>query len=245
MKKMILVLLACSALGARAAEKIVVTITNRLDIARPAEVVAIPFSEIQRLLPDRSFDHLMVKDATGAVIPAQGTNYQPAEHHDYYRDLIFQHDFAAGEKSAAFTIEKTSATVPPFPARVFARYVPERFDDFAWENDRIAHRVCGPGLDTPAAGRNRMITNGVDGWSKGVRYLIVDRWYLKGHDPIDTGEGLDMYDAGTNRGCGGTGVILGPAAGFAGLAEMPNDRLIPARVKTGETLHYAAGAGWA
>ena len=114
MNKIILALLVCSALSMRAAEKIVVTVTNDLDIARPAEVVAVPFSEIQRLLPGMLFDHLAVKDASGAVIPVQGTNFQPEERHDYYRDLVFQHDFAAGEKSATFTIEKTAATVPPF-----------------------------------------------------------------------------------------------------------------------------------
>ena len=209
MKKTPIVLLAGLALVARASEKIVVTVTHDLDIARPAEVISVPFSEIQRLLPDMApdklFDHLLVKDATGAVVPSQGTNFKPEEHHDYYQDLVFQHDFAAGEKSATFTIEKTAATVPPYPAVVFARYIPERFDDFAWENDRIAHRIYGPGLDSPAAGGTRMISS-VDVWCKRVRYPIVDRWYVKGHYHSDSGEGLDMYDVGTNRGCGGIGV---------------------------------------
>jgi hypothetical protein len=212
MKKSVSLLLACAAafvgttVTVRAAEKIIVTVTNDLGLARPAEVVAVPFSEIQRLLPDMLFDHLAVRDATGAMIPAQGTNFQPEEHHDYYRDLVFQHDFTAGEKSATFTIEKTATTVPPFPARVFARYIPERFDDFAWENDRIGHRIYGPGLDSPAAGGTRMISSGVDVWCKRVRYLVVDRWYVKGHYHEDTGEGLDMYDVGPARGCGGVGV---------------------------------------
>ena len=99
-----------------------------------------------------------------------------------------------------------AATVQPYPAVVFARYIPERFDDFAWENDRIAHRIYGPGLDSPAAGGTRMISSGVDVWCKRVRYPIVDRWYVKGHYHSDSGEGLDMYDVGTNRGCGGIGV---------------------------------------
>jgi len=210
MKKPLLVVLAGAALLARAADKIVVTVTNDLDESRPAEVIAVPFSEIERLLPDMPsdmlFDHLLVKDANGVVVPSQGTNRKPEEHHDYYQDLVFQHDFAAGEKSATFTIEKTAATVAPYPVKVFARYVPERFDDFAWENDRVAHRIYGPGLDTLAAGGSRMISSGVDVWCKRVRYLIVDRWYLKGHYHTDSGEGLDMYDVGTNRGCGGTGV---------------------------------------
>ena len=142
-------------------------------------------------------DHFVVKDAAGAVLPYQVTNFKPEEHHDYYLDLLFQHDFAAGEKTAVFTIEPSEQPVPPFPAKVFARYVPERFDDFAWENDRLAHRIYGPGLDSPAAGRDRMISSGVDVWCKRVRYPIVDRWYVKGHYHDDTGEGLDMYDTGT------------------------------------------------
>jgi len=130
--------------------------------------------------------------------------------------LIEQHDFAAGEKTAAFTIEKTTDTVPPFPARVSARYVPERFDDFAWENDRVAHRAYGPGLDTPAAGKSRMSSSGIDLWCKRVRYPIVDRWYVKGHYHDDTGEGLDMYDVGKLRGAGGTGTWDGKVLAVGG-----------------------------
>ena len=135
-----------------AADKITVTVSNPAGLARPAEVVAVPFAEIRRRLPDMRFDHLQVNNAAGAIVTAQGTNYQPEEHHDNYVDLVFQHDFAAGEKAATFTIEKTADTVPPFASKVSARYVPERFDDFAWENDRVAHRAYGPGLDSPAAG---------------------------------------------------------------------------------------------
>ncbi len=207
MKKIALALLACAALSAQGAGKIVVTVTNDLvDIARPAETIAIPIGEVQRRLPGVMIDHYVVRDATGAVLPYQVTNFKPEEHHDYYLDLLFQHDFAAGEKSATFTIEASEKPVPPFPSKVFARYVPERFDDFAWENDRIAHRIYGPGLDSPAAGGTRMISSGIDVWCKRVPYLIVDRWYLKGHYHEDSGEGLDMYNVGTSRGCGGTGI---------------------------------------
>jgi len=216
MKRCLFALIACAALGVRAADKIVVTVANDLDAARPAEVIAVPFSELQRLMPGVLFDHLLVRDAAGAVVPSQATNFQPEEHHDYYRDLVFQHDFAAGEKAAVFTIERTRDTVPPYPARVFARYIPERFDDFAWENDRVAHRAYGPGLNTDVAGRSKMSSSGLDVWCKRVRYPIVDRWYVKGHYHEDTGEGLDMYDVGTNRGCGGCGVWTGGKIAAAG-----------------------------
>ncbi len=189
-----------------AAEKITVTVTNELDAARPAETITVPWSEIAGRLPKTLPSHLLVKDASGATIPDQLINLSPEEHRDNYESIIFQHDFAAGEKTATFTIEKTDAPVSPFPSKVFARYVPERFDDFAWENDRIAHRAYGPALETPTGGKDQMVSSGLDVWSKRVRYSIIDRWYLMGHYHEDTGEGLDMYDTGKTRGCGGTGV---------------------------------------
>ena len=209
-RRLLLAAVLAGAAGAlRAAPKIVVTVTNDLDTARPAEVIALPIGEVQRRLPGVMIDHYVVKDAAGAVVPYQVTNFQPEEHHDYYLELLFQHNFAAGEKTAVFTIEASEPPVPPFPTQVFARYVPERFDDFAWENDRIGHRIYGPGLNSPAAGSTRMISSGVDVWCKRVRYPIVDRWYLKGHYHEDSGEGMDMYNVGTSRGCGGTGVWSG------------------------------------
>jgi hypothetical protein len=191
------------------AGRLVVTVSHDLAAARPAESIVIPWSEIATRLPGVAFDQVIVRDAAGAVVPAQVTAF----HHVHkgpqrYDDLVFQHDFAAGEQRAVFTIEASPAPPPVFPARVFARYVPERYDDFAWENDRVAHRIYGPALELPSATKDQMTSSGIDLWTKRVRYLIVDRWYHKGHDGLhtDTGEGLDMYEVGTSRGLGGTGV---------------------------------------
>lgn len=202
------ILLALAALFARAADKLTVTVTHDLGIARPAEVIAVPWTEITKALPDALLQHLAVKDAAGHVLPYQVTNTKPLDPNGSYGEFLFQHDFAAGEKSATFTIEKTEAVASVFPTKVFARYVPERLDDFAWENDRVAHRAYGPGLDTPAAGGSRMISSGIDVWCKRVGYPIVDRWYNKGHNHYhkDEGEGMDMYQVGQSRGCGGTGI---------------------------------------
>ncbi|HWA85020.1 MAG TPA: DUF4861 family protein, partial [Opitutus sp.] len=103
---------------------------------------------------------------------------------------------------------KLAAPQPPIPSLVLARYVPERFDDFAWENDRMAHRAYGPGLELPSATKDQMTSSGIDFWSKKVRYPIVNGWYHKGHDGLhtDTGEGCDMYEVGPYRGLGGTGI---------------------------------------
>jgi hypothetical protein len=56
-----------------------------------------------------------------------------------------------------------------------------------------------------------LVTSGVDIWFKRPSYLVVDRWYNKGHDHYhkDEGEGLDMYAVGRTRGAGGTGIWNG------------------------------------
>ena len=204
-----LVCLAGTAPLLAAAGRLLVTVSHDLPAARPAETIVIPWGEVASRLPGIVFNQVIVRDAAGAVVPAQVTAF----HHVHkgpqrYDDLVFQHDFAAGDQRATFTIEASAAPPPEFPVRVMARYVPERYDDFAWENDRVAHRIYGPALELPAATKDQMTSSGIDLWTKRVRYLIVDRWYHKGHDGLhtDTGEGLDMYEVGTSRGLGGTGV---------------------------------------
>ncbi|ATC64059.1 DUF4861 domain-containing protein [Nibricoccus aquaticus] len=207
-------LFAASALCA--ADKVTVTVTHALDAARPSETITIPWSEVNKALPNAYLQKIAVKDAAGNVLPYQVTNVAPQAKDPKnvgaaYGELIFQHSFAAGEKSATFTIEKTDVVSPVFPQKAFARYIPERLDDFGWENDKVAHRTYGQALGEPApAGvvKEVLVTSGLDIWSKRVDYPIVDRWYNKGHDHYhkDQGEGMDMYNVGKSRGCGGTGV---------------------------------------
>jgi hypothetical protein len=203
-------------LGAGAAEQLTLTVTHDLAIARPAETIAIPWSEVNAALPGALLQRIAVKDAAGHVLPYQVTNLAPQAKDPTgkgvaYGELIFQHDFAAGEKTATFTVEKIDTVAPVFATKTFGRYVPERLDDFGWENDKIGHRTYGPALAAPAApgsGKEVLVTSGLDVWCKRVSYPIVDRWYNKGHDHYhkDEGEGMDMYQVGPSRGCGGTGV---------------------------------------
>lgn len=98
----------------------------------------------------------------------------------------------------------------------YGRFVPEREDDFTWENDKVAFRVYGP--SSPAEGP----VSGVDAWFKKVEYSIIDKWYagfLAGktyHE--DYGEGYDPYHTGTSRGVGGTAIwidgVAWPAATY-------------------------------
>lgn len=98
----------------------------------------------------------------------------------------------------------------------YGRYVPERLDDFAWENDKVAFRVYGPNGNVVGPG------SGVDAWLKRVPYPIINKWYdehvVKGisyHE--DQGEGYDPYHTGPSRGVGGTAVWIDGKAYPAGM----------------------------
>jgi hypothetical protein len=187
----------------------VVTVTHELDAARPNATIAVPFAELAKVDPTLRMFHVVVRDPKGRVLPSQVTNYQHDHKGVEYDDLVFPYDFAAGEKRAVFTVEHTVAGTPPEPPCAYARFVPERYDDMAWENDRIAHRMYGPALNSAAAGGSRLRGSGIDIWGKRVTYPIIDRWYAKGHDQFHKdaeGEGYDIYSIGGSRGAGGTGI---------------------------------------
>jgi len=186
-----------------------ITVTHDLDVARPGSVVPIPYSGIAEVAPNLRMFHIVVRDSKGRVLPSQIVNYEHDHRGAQYDFLVFWYDFAAGQKVATFTVEPVAEATPPEPPCVYARTVPERHDDMAWENDRIAHRMYGAALNSPAAGGERLRGSGIDVWAKRVKYPIIDRWYAKGHDQFhkdEEGEGLDLYSIGGSRGAGGTGI---------------------------------------
>jgi hypothetical protein len=187
----------------------IITVENDTAAARPVATITVPFADIVKVDPGLRMYHLVVRDPRGKVLPSQVTNYQHDHRGAAYDDLVFAYDFKAGEKRAVFTVAPVATATPPETPCAYARLVPERFDDIAWENDHIAHRMYGQALNSPAAGGERLRGSGIDIWAKRVRYLVVDRWYAKGHDQFhkdEEGEGLDLYSIGGSRGAGGTGV---------------------------------------
>ena len=96
----------------------------------------------------------------------------------------------------------------------YGRFVPEREDDFTWENDKVAFRVYGPS----SGGKGQV--SGVDAWLKKVPYSVIDKWYagfLAGksyHE--DHGEGYDPFHVGDSRGVGGTAIWIDGVAWPAG-----------------------------
>jgi rhamnogalacturonyl hydrolase YesR len=117
--------------------------------------------------------------------------------------LLFKVDLAPGETRTFYILADSGlAAVPPPIVKTMARYVPERFDDFAWESDRITHRIYGQAL-IKAEGT---ISSGADVWVKKDRRLIVDEMYRTKHYHEDNGEFMDDYRVGKSRGCGGLGI---------------------------------------
>ena len=99
-------------------------------------------------------------------------------------------------------VEEQASAQPEVMA--YGRFVPEREDDFTWENDKVAFRVYGPS----SGGKGPV--SGVDPWFKKVDYSIIDKWYANFLQGIsyheDHGEGHDIYHVGPSRGAGGTAI---------------------------------------
>jgi hypothetical protein len=126
------------------------------------------------------------------------------EKRQFYRDkLLFQVDLAPHETKTFYILDANAfAAVPPPIVKTMARYVPERMDDFAWESDRIAHRIYGQALIKGEG----TITSGIDVWIKSRRNLMVNEMYASGHYHMDNGDEMDDYRVGKSCGDGGSGI---------------------------------------
>ncbi len=189
-----------------------VSLTNQLNIERVSETIEIEINQISSYLDEKS-SHLTVIDNNGKQISSQLIDIDKDAINDY---LIFQTNFEPNEtkkfkiklKDGAIEDESTSTSL-----RTFCRIVPERMDDFAWENDKVAFRTYGPKCQQlfENGDSSGLISSGIDCWTKRVAYPIIDKWYdnyQKGISyHVDHGEGLDAYHVGTTRGCGGIAFI--------------------------------------
>lgn len=72
----------------------------------------------------------------------------------------------------------TSCTDEPRD-KAMARHVPERMDDFVWENDLIAGRAYGKALE------GNPLSPGLDIWVKMPGALVADQWYAQAQNDPD------------------------------------------------------------
>jgi hypothetical protein len=205
MKRTILILAllaAAPALSLAAGTSLTVKAANKLQIARASQTIELTAKQLESL-GAKALNLIHVKDAAGKEVLCQAVDIDG----DAYRTpdiVIFQADFAPGE-TKTFTVsvgKKQEFSKDQYKA--FGRFARERFDDFAWENDRIAHRMYGKALETWEG--EPLSSSTVDVWSKRVSRMVIDEWYMCDNYHEDTGEGFDDFSAGRSRGCGANGL---------------------------------------
>lgn len=117
--------------------------------------------------------------------------------------LLFQADVKAGG-TERYTVE--AGTRSNYPTKAYGRHVPERLDDYAWENDKVAFRAYGPALEV--APGEMLATPGFDTWVKCVDTLVVDARYKRGNYHHNYGDGMDCYKVGRTLGAGASAPLL-------------------------------------
>lgn len=174
-----------------------IIIKNTLPIDRNAEMVEL---KVCGKTTDIFKNQFVLKKQSGEEVPYQLIRNDKND----VTAVIFQADV----KAKSTTTLNVSAGKPALVNfRTFARFVPERKDDFAWENDLAAYRMYGPAL------ANENPSNGVDLWLKRTADTIINKRYrdelkngLSYH--IDRGNGLDCYKVGHTLGAGGIAPYL-------------------------------------
>src|ERR1700733_3787585 len=183
---------------------------NPANIDRSDEVVGLPLGQVARRLgfSPAQLQSLVATDAaTKQRIPSQLYSSRPEADPDTL--LLLVRLPARGVMNVAFHLDPGAPAQEPL---VFGRAIPERKDDFAWENQVVAYRIYGPALQ--ATGE---ISSGIDVWSKRIPNFVVNSFYKQDQQAAlthnsalsyhnDNGIGLDSYDVGPSRGCGGTAV---------------------------------------
>lgn len=203
MKTFALAILVAAATAPALSEAATLTIiaANKLPIARASQTIELTAKQLEPLgAKDLTTLHVMDagKELIVQAVDSDGDAYRKP-------DLVmFQSDFAANE-TKRFTVATGAKQVySKDQYKAFGRFVRERFDDFAWENDRIAHRTYGKALETWEG--EPLSSSTIDIWSKRTPRMVVNDWYLSDDYHADHGDGADFYSAGLSRGCGGNGL---------------------------------------
>ena len=191
------------------AQTVKISVQNKLDFQR-TEVTSIKREKLSRLLSKHPEKDIRIKKQGSSI-------YSTTQWIDYNQDgisdeLLFLADVKPNDISN-YEIVIDNTPIPETPISTFSRFVPERTDDYTWENDKVAFRVYGPkGQQEALQGiAGSTLSSGVDLWLKRVTYPIINKWYQKhlespGYYHTDHGEGYDPYHVGNSRGTGGIGI---------------------------------------
>lgn len=194
--------LALALAASTAGAQVTIKATNKLQLPRKSQTIEISGKDLAAV-GARDLMQVHIKDSSGKEVLAQAvdTDFDARHIPDM---VIFQSDFGPGE-SKTFTASSGAKQVyEEDQIKAHGRFVRERFDDFAWENDRIAHRTYGKALETWEG--EPLTSSTIDIWSKKTTKMVQDKWYMIDDYHVDHGEGADFYSAGKSRGIGGNGI---------------------------------------
>lgn len=171
--------------------KATITVNNPAKLDRTNALVAISWDKVTARYPRIDTANFKVIHAvTRKEVPFQ------LEHHGQaaIQNLLLQVSLKANA-SAKFLIVPGKPVAQP--KKTYGRYVPERYDDFAWENDKVAFRMYGKALET-----RKDNAFGTDVWVKRTSKLVINDWYKSGDYHTDHGDGMDYYSVGLTLGAG-------------------------------------------
>lgn len=197
----IIVLLSCNSKK----EDAIFIVKNSLNVERSFETVSID----KKFYKKEISDNVGIKDVTtGKIITSQLVD----NNGDGIKDeIIFQPKIAANSKKEYQIVYLKE--IPKKEVICYSRFVPERTDDYTWENNKVAFRIFGPTAQKRKENGipGGTLSSGVDAWLKKVDYPIINKWYHKelqtnGSYHEDNGEGLDNFHVGVSRGVGGTAI---------------------------------------
>jgi hypothetical protein len=187
----------CWAQESRAVDKITVKVSNPLNESRSCETICL---DLKKLAGFEKVKPAVYSEELKKFIPYQIIDNNGDGAGD---ELIFQSDFGAKQVQLFEITEANAKNQAKQKYGAVANYIPQRKDDFAWENDKVAFRMYGQELQ-----RTELTSSGIDVWVKKVAKPVMIDLYAKGHNYFhaDNPLAIDFYNIGPALGCGGLGI---------------------------------------
>ncbi|MFH7018427.1 DUF4861 family protein [Flavobacterium sp. FlaQc-47] len=186
-----------------------ITVTNSLPVDREFETVELTKKSLELPSSVKLEDYTVKEISSNLVLETQAVDNDG----DGIMDILLFQPKISASSSKEFEIKLSDNSSATKNINCYSRFVPERTDDYAWENNKVAFRTYGPVaqkmIEDKVAGGT--LTSGIDAWLKRVNYPIINKWYEKATNGTgtyhkDTGEGLDNFHVGDSRGVGGIAV---------------------------------------
>jgi hypothetical protein len=176
---------------AQVENKVEISVTNNSTVNFSQHIVTVPWKDVLQKYPAIDTGDFKVVDASTKKEILFQLEYRGKA---AIQNLLMEVDVAAHRVLKIYLQKGKHLAVIP---KTYCRYVPERKDDFAWENDKIAFRMYGKALEG-----TKEDAYGIDVWVKRTDKLVLNERYKKADYHVDHGDGLDYYHVGLTLGAG-------------------------------------------